>query len=64
MLHLQVDRKPHHAIIYLCRKPHNAFDGSSWQQLSDTFRSLEEDIAVRGVIFASGNEKDTFCSGV
>ncbi|KAK9816888.1 hypothetical protein WJX72_006737 [[Myrmecia] bisecta] len=52
-----------YAIVTMCSEPVNLMTMDLWQQLRDTLERLENDPAVRGVIFASGLQRDVFTAG-
>lgn len=52
------------AVVSLHNAPVNIMDRNFWQQLHDTFDSLEKDDSVRGVVFQSGLKRNVFAAGL
>lgn len=64
MSYLKVEKQAGgYAIVHIAREPANVMDLEFWQQLTSAVEGLEQDADVRGVIFASGLQRDIFTAG-
>lgn len=65
MQYIHVDCPPGRpwALVTIKKDPVNSFDRELWAALGDALRNLEADSSVRGVVLASGLEKDVFTAG-
>ena len=63
MSYLKVETSDSYATIALAREPVNSLNTELWQQLKTAFDKLEEDSAIRGVIFTSGLNRPVFTAG-
>ena len=52
-----------YAVVTIAREPVNSMNLDLWRQLTDALVKLEDDPAVRGVVFTSGLKKDVFTAG-
>lgn len=53
-----------YATLAINRKPVNSLNLELWEQLKQAFDDLEQNPAVRGVIFMSGLDRPVFTAGL
>lgn len=63
MSYVKVETTGNYATIALAREPVNSLNSKVWEQLKAAFDKLEEDSAIRGVIFTSGVNRPVFSAG-
>ena len=63
MKFVNVERKENYAIFWITKEPVNLMGTDIWQELQQNFSEAESDPAIRGVIFASGLQRDVFTAG-
>ena len=63
MSFLKIETSSSFAIIALAREPVNSLNTELWQQLKTAFDELEQNPAIRGVIFTSGLNRPVFTAG-
>lgn len=63
MSFLKVETSNSFATIALAREPVNSLNTELWQQLKTAFDELEQNSAIRGVIFTSGLNRPVFTAG-
>jgi len=58
-----VEESPPLAVVSIRREPVNAMNAALWEQLQSALDALEANKKIRGVVFASGLDKDIFTAG-
>ncbi|WIA42748.1 hypothetical protein OEZ86_008691 [Tetradesmus obliquus] len=60
---ITTQKKQGYAIISIAKEPVNSFDTAMWQALHAALQAVEADSSMRGVIIASGLQRDIFTAG-
>ena len=60
---LRVQRHNNYAVVALKREPVNSLNTELWEQLKAVLDELEDDAAIRGLIFTSGLARPVFTAG-
>ena len=59
-----IDKRPGgYALVTMAREPVNTLTLALWQQLAQAVRQCEKDPSIRGIIIASGLQRDIFTAG-
>jgi 3,2-trans-enoyl-CoA isomerase len=61
---ITTQKRQGYAIISIAKEPVNSFDTAMWQALHAAVQAVEADSSMRGVIIASGLQRDIFTGGV